>query len=306
MKQKTKNIRTLIPLLLSLAMIAIVLFDKSSVSDFSISVPATNLSSAESVSSSEETDSTTAATVTEVTTTVAQTTAVLTTVAPPKPSSDGVRYVAFTFDDGPNITITNDMLDLFEKYNGKATFFTVGTNVELYPDIAKRIVSSGSEIASHSYAHKHYDKMSAAEIKADLSKSCKAIKDATGVEPKLLRVPYGAFNDTVLSTVGKPIVLWSLDTNDWRYKIRTKDNRTKAEIERDKKIIINSIWSSLNDGDIILMHDLNKMTLDVCKEVIPKLSEDGWKMVTVSELAEIREIKLENGVVYRTQFEVKS
>ena len=208
------------------------------------------------------------------------------------------RYAAFTFDDGPSPTITNEVLKVLRDNNARATFFILGQNAKAYPNIVKNIVNSGCEVGSHSYSHKNYAKLTSSEIKSDLSNSVKAIEEVSGTTVRLFRLPYGSKSDTVKQSINLPIILWSYDTRDWAYKIKKNDKRSASQIEADRKAIVNKLLNSIRDGEIVLMHDMNKMTLDVCKEVIPALVKDGWKIVSVSELAAMRDKELKSGTIY--------
>jgi peptidoglycan/xylan/chitin deacetylase (PgdA/CDA1 family) len=212
------------------------------------------------------------------------------------------KLIALTFDDGPNPKNTVRILDILKENNSKATFFVIGLNAEVHPEILKQAVDIGCEIGTHSYGHKSFKRMPSKEINNDITKMKKIIFDATGKEPILFRVPFGSFNNRVKAAVGMPIIQWSIDTNDWKYKTTTNDTRTQAELERDKKKIVDSVLKYAKDGDIILMHDIYSMSANACAEFIPKLREMGFKLVTVSELMEAKGIQMQNGKVYRNAY----
>jgi peptidoglycan/xylan/chitin deacetylase (PgdA/CDA1 family) len=191
--------------------------------------------------------------------------------------------VALTFDDGPS-PYTPIVLDTLEKYNAVATFFVVGNRVSTYSSYVKREYALGCEVATHTYDHSWLTKLSAQEVKAEITKSSKAIKDAIGVEPTLMRPPGGLVNSTVSANVGLPMILWSVDTEDWR----TRNSATTNE--RVQK------WAY--DGAIILIHDLHQSTAIASKTFIPGLINKGYQLVTVSELAELRGVSLKAGTQY--------
>jgi|LSQX01.1.fsa_nt_gb peptidoglycan/xylan/chitin deacetylase (PgdA/CDA1 family) len=217
-------------------------------------------------------------------------------------SPEKEKLIALTFDDGPSPKNTVKILNILKENDCKATFFVIGTNAQAHPELLKQAVEIGCEIGTHSYAHENYKKMSYREIKSDMAKMKKVIFDATGIEPVLFRVPFGAFDKKVKAAAGMPLIQWSIDTNDWRYKTTTNEKRTKAQIERDKQIIIDSVLKNAKDGDIILMHDVYSMSANSCAEIIPKLKEMGFKLVTVSELMQARGIKMKNGKVYSNAY----
>lgn len=191
--------------------------------------------------------------------------------------------IALTFDDGPGKR-TGELLDMLEKYDAHATFFMLGQKVSSYAAEVKKMKEIGCELGNHSYDHASLAKLDADGIKSEISKTNKAIKKAAGSEATVMRPPYGAINDTVKSNVGMPMILWNIDTLDWK--------------TRDKEKNISAVMDSLKDGNIILMHDIHTETVDAALELIPKIEEAGYQMVTVSELAAAKGEKLKNGGRY--------
>lgn len=192
--------------------------------------------------------------------------------------------VALTFDDGPNPSNTKRILDVLNTNYSHATFFVVGTNAEKYPDTLKAISSSGSEIGNHSYAHTNLTKVSAAEVEEEIAAVNRAVKKATGENTTVIRPPYGAFDDDLLNQLQEPIVLWDLDTEDWD--------------SRNAQIIVDKILSEVKDGDIVLMHDIYESTAEAVEILVPKLKEQGYQIVTVSEMARYKGKELELGKPY--------
>lgn len=194
--------------------------------------------------------------------------------------------VALTFDDGPNTIITNRILDLLEQQGQKATFFVVGERINSGKarDTLKRAVSLGCEIGSHTFNHSRLTNASIAEIEKQISQTDAVIKGAISTSTNLLRPTYGAFNDHVKANVNKSLIMWSVDTEDWR--------------SRDAKTIIEKALKEIRNGDIILMHDLYGSTAEACETLIPKLVEQGYQFVTVSELFACRDITMYTRTVY--------
>ena len=194
--------------------------------------------------------------------------------------------IALTFDDGPSVH-TPRLLNAFKKHGGKGTFFVVGNLLDKNKVTAKRIVNEGHEIASHSWAHADLSQLSLEKAQKDLQKTHNKIYEITGVEPKLVRPPYGAYNDTVkyASYVCKEsVVTWSVDTLDWK--------------TRNADAVYKSVMSSAYDGAIILCHDLHPTTVDAMEKVIPDLIKRGYQLVTVSELLAYRKGEIVAGQVY--------
>jgi len=184
------------------------------------------------------------------------------------------QYIALTFDDGPHATNTPRLLEMLKQRGIKGTFYCVGQCVAEYPEIAKRIVDEGHEIASHSWSHPQLSSMSEASVRDQLEKTHQAIKQATGVEPKTFRPPYGAFTlrqrKWANAVYGYKTILWDVDTLDWKHR-----NPAKTE----------SIGlAETKAGSIILTHDIHKTTIDAMPTLMDGLLAKGFKFVTVSEL----------------------
>lgn len=212
---------------------------------------------------------------------------------------EGVKYIAFTFDDGPSKDATNRILDTLQKYNGRATFFVLGTRVGSYPDEVKRAYSMGCEIGSHSWSHANLRKISKQERKQEINKTNAIVKEVIGVEPTLFRVPYGDYKG-IRSDFNLPLIQWSIDTEDWRYKDKPGSGRTQAQRNADMQKIISSVVDHATGGEIVLMHDIYDMTADAFEQIAAQLNAEGFKFVTVHELYVIYGKTLEPGVVYFT------
>ena len=209
----------------------------------------------------------------------------------------GVKYIAFTFDDGPSKNATNRILDTLEKYNGKATFFVLGTRVGSYSAEVKRAYSMGCEIGSHSWSHANLRKISAQERKQEINKTNAIVKEVIGVEPTLFRVPYGDYKG-IQEDFDLPLIQWSIDTEDWRYKDKQGSGRTEAQRNADMQKIISSVVDHATGGEIVLMHDLYDMTADAFEKIAAELHAEGFEFVTVHELYSIYGKTLEPGKVY--------
>lgn len=209
----------------------------------------------------------------------------------------GVKYIAFTFDDGPSKVATNRILDTLQKYNGKATFFVLGTRVGSYSAEVKRAYSMGCEIGSHSWSHANLRKISAQERKQEINKTNAIVKEVIGVEPTLFRVPYGDYKG-IQKDFDLPLIQWCIDTEDWKYKDRQGSGRTQAQRNADMQKIISSVVDHATGGEIVLMHDLYDMTADAFEQIAAELHAEGFEFVTVHELYDIYGKTLEPGKVY--------
>ncbi len=187
------------------------------------------------------------------------------------------KAVALTYDDGPS-KYTPQILDCLERYGAKATFFVVGTGVNSYPDTIRRADALGMEIGNHTMTHPKLTTLSSANVASQLNKNAAAIESVIGKRPSLVRPPYGSYNNSVLSTAQLPFILWSIDTLDWK--------------TRNAQKTIDAVLSDVSDGDIILMHDLYLPTAQATEVIVPALIERGFDLVTVSELAERKNIQM--------------
>ena len=207
------------------------------------------------------------------------------------------KLVALTFDDGPS-DISNHILDTLENVDGHATFFCLGDRAEHYQKTLRRIVAQGSEVASHSYDHKRLTRLNSRELREDLSRAAALLEEFSGKAPVLLRPPFGSVSDYMVAHTDMPVILWSIDSEDWRYCEELCRNRSDEQRQRDFIRVVNSVLDYVQDGDIVLMHDLYCFTQDVADAVIAELHHKGWQFVTVSELFRIKEIVPQAGVVY--------
>lgn len=191
--------------------------------------------------------------------------------------------VALTFDDGPGKR-TGELLAQLEKYNAHATFFMLGQNVARYPDEVKKMQEIGCELGNHSYSHENLSKVKASVIKKEVGNTNTGIAKITGEGATVMRPPYGAISDTLKKNVGMPMIMWNIDTLDWK--------------TRNAKKTIETVMDNVDDGDVILMHDIHTESVDAALQLIPKLQKAGYQLVTVSELAAAKGVTLEKGGRY--------
>ncbi len=199
--------------------------------------------------------------------------------------------VALTFDDGPSGKYGGRILDALEKHGARASYFVLGELVDGNSANLKRAVELGCEIGNHSYDHPTLTKLSAEDIKSQISRTSDLVKKATGNPTALVRTPGGAVNATVKASVGAPIISWSLDTVDWK--------------SRNTDAIVKIVLDNVQDGDIILMHEIYKTSAEAAEIIIPELIKRGYQLVTVSEMMEAREVELTPGKVYFSAYPKK-
>lgn len=189
--------------------------------------------------------------------------------------------IAITFDDGPNATTTTEVLDILEKYQVRASFFLIGTNInDESAKSVKRAFDLGCDIENHSKTHSYMDKMTADEIKDEVAYVNDKVKEITGTTPKFFRPPYIAVNSTMYDNIDMTFIS-GLGCNDWDDKV-TAEYRAKY---LEKKAA---------DGVIFLLHDAegNSKTVEALDKAIPILLEKGFQFATISELFELKGVEI--------------
>ncbi len=210
------------------------------------------------------------------------------TVEEPTPAPTAApkeKAVALTFDDGPSRDNDGTIIQTLQASGAHATFFVLGNRARVDGDIMQMIVGAGCEIASHSWDHPRLSKIKWKKAKSQIDRTDRIVaKLLNGYQISLLRPPYGEISKTMRKKVKKPMILWSLDTEDWK--------------SRNAKKIFNRVKKEVKDGDIILMHDIHPETAEAVKKIVPWLSEQGYDMLTVSELMARKGKTIENGKAY--------
>lgn len=180
------------------------------------------------------------------------------------------KCVALTFDDGPHKEYTGELLDGLKKRGVRATFFLMGQNIEGNEDLVKRMKEDGHLIGNHSYSHVQLTKAGEAAVCRAVDRTSKLIEDITGERPQYMRPPYGDWNEKLECEVGMTTVLWSVDSLDWKLMNKNK--------------IVKRVLKDVEDGDIILMHDIFPTSVDAALELVDTLTRQGYTFVTVDEL----------------------
>lgn len=201
-------------------------------------------------------------------------------------------YIALTFDDGPtggSDGLTVRLLDALKEHNAHATFFMCGYRIKDFHTHMDRYLAEGHELGNHTMNHpsKSLKGQSSSFVHEEIDSNSELIESYTGQKPTVMRPVGGAYDNNVkecMKESGLPIINWSVDTLDWK--------------NRDADIIYQRIVDSVQDGDIVLMHDLRQCTLDGVVRAMETLEDRGFAFVTVSELAAIKGVTLEPGEVY--------
>lgn len=205
--------------------------------------------------------------------------------APARVTVEDAPLVALTFDDGPRSSTTGPLLDGLELREVPATFFLVGNRIPGNEDLVRRMAAQGHQIGIHTYDHVSLQGLSRRDFDLQVGKTRALITNLAGEGNYWLRPPYGQIDRAAESWCGGPVVLWSVDPEDW------KDD----DVER----IVAAVVEHVSDGDIILMHDLFPSSEQAALRVVDALLAKGYCFVTVEQLMAQRGVTPEAGVRYR-------
>ena len=183
---------------------------------------------------------------------------------------DWKKYIALTFDDGPSKKTTPQLLDILKENNVKATFFVLWKNASFFPEIIKREHDEWHEIWSHTWDHPNLLNLSEAKIKKQIESTDEEIQKIIWIKPTLLRPPYGSHNKKIDNMAKKTIVMWNVDSLDWK--------------NRNVKKNLSTALKQVQPGSIILFHDIHQPSVDTIDSLIKELKKQWYEFVTVSEL----------------------
>ncbi|MEG0026251.1 MAG: polysaccharide deacetylase family protein [Bacilli bacterium] len=179
--------------------------------------------------------------------------------------------IALTFDDGPS-KYTKLIVDFLDESGACATFFVLGNKVPIYEETLHTMLINGNEIGNHSFSHKWLTKLNTTGLKNQIDQTQTIIKQKLNYVPKYLRPTYGSVNKRLRDSTNLEIVLWNVDTMDWKLKNSEK--------------IASRALNNVKSGNIILMHDTYERTFKAVKKLVPVLKNKGYQFVTISELKE--------------------
>lgn len=195
------------------------------------------------------------------------------------------KLVALTFDDGPHPEFTGPLLDGLKERGAKATFFLVGTQIQYAPELVVRMAQEGHQIGVHTYSHVSVEGLEYEEFQLQVEGTRRLICGMLGERELWLRPPYGLLDEHTRQWADGPVVLWSVDPEDWK----------DARAERIK----NHVVACARDGDIILMHDIYPSSVEAALAAVDELTERGFRFVTVAELMERRGVVPQSGLICR-------
>lgn len=182
--------------------------------------------------------------------------------------------VALTFDDGPHPRHTPVLLDILANYRAKATFYVIGSLVRRYPEIARRIVDEGHELANHTWTHPTLSRLGTRSVLREIDRTQQVIWDTVGAVPVTMRPPYGAFTQRqsrmLQAERNLPTVIWSVDPQDWR--------------RPGSSVVARRMIRGARPGAIILAHDIHGPTVRAIPAALEGIAAQGLGFATMSEL----------------------
>ena len=198
------------------------------------------------------------------------------------------KLIALTFDDGPRRSTTTALLDGLEARGVRATFFLIGKQLDHNEDLIRRMDAQGHQIGIHTYDHVSLTGLSRADFDAQVALTRQKLMAILGHDGFLLRPPYGAVDEAVRKNAGCPIILWSIDPEDWG------DQNAAREVEH--------VVANARDGAIILLHDIFPASVEAALAIVDQLHAQGYLFLTIEELFAARQITLKPGEVYANAY----
>lgn len=201
--------------------------------------------------------------------------------------AEAPKYIALTFDDGPSGRFTRALLDGLEARDARATFFLCGYRLEQYPELVSRILQGGHEIGLHGYSHDIMSTMSRRQIARELNRTRVLLPGECRI--RFLRTPGGSTSlavEQVAGAMGFALLDWSVDPRDWAV--------------RDAAAVGWSIVEQVQDGDVVLLHDMSESSVTAALNSVDLLKKEGFQFVTVSELARLRGERIRPGACYKS------
>lgn len=202
------------------------------------------------------------------------------------------KKIAISFDAAWGADKTDSIMDILDSKDCRATFFLVGFWVEKYPDKVKSIAERGFEIGNHSANHPRMSELTAEQMRLELTQASEKIMELTGTTPTVFRPPFGAYNDTLVTTVNElsmHCVQWSIDSLDWK--------------ERGVEDLISRTTKKVKNGDILLFHNNSKFILEALPQILDSLKKQGFEIVSVSDLIYTENYIVDNNGVQRQKTE---
>ncbi|MFH0802864.1 MAG: polysaccharide deacetylase family protein [bacterium] len=191
-----------------------------------------------------------------------------------------LKFIALTFDDGPQEPYTSQILNILKSLQVRATFFLIGAKAEKFPGLARRIYAEGHAIGNHTFSHANLLMKAHEGVIGEVKRGEEAIFRATGVSCKIFRPPHGFKNTEVIRACqrrGLTVVGWSEMASDWN--------------EKNPDVIVSKIIERAQNGAIVLLHDGGgdrSRTVEALPEIIMSLQEQGYRFVTIPQMINLK------------------
>ena len=197
---------------------------------------------------------------------------------------ENMPLVALTFDDGPNPATTARLLEGLAIREVPATFFVVGSRVSDSPELVKRMVEEGHQVGVHTQDHVMLTQLTTQIFQQQVEKPRQQLEQMLGSGSYMLRPPYGLMDEKLSQWEKGPLIIWSVDPEDWK--------------DRNTGRVVNEVLAEVEDGAIILLHDIYEESVDAALIIVDELLSRGYCFVTVEQLAALREVEWEPGKRY--------
>ena len=197
-----------------------------------------------------------------------------------------LQYVALTFDDGPRADTTALLLDGLRQRDARATFFVIGQQIPGNEDLIRRMADEGHQVGNHTYSHTRLREAGDNTIIEEIQKTEVLLTEILGEGSYWLRPPYGLVDYDRTALMETPMIYWSLDPEDWKL------------LDTDK--VVDAVLSQVQSGDIVLLHDFYRTSVDAALQIVDALQAEGYAFVTVEDLFDLCQVEPQNGVLYAT------
>lgn len=200
--------------------------------------------------------------------------------------SGEAKYVALTFDDGPIAATTGPLLEGLRERGAKATFFVVGCFIPWNEELLLRMAEEGHQIGQHTYSHVVLEEQSDEQVRQELRQTDRLLQELLGEGDYWLRPPYGRIAEDQYRLAETTLITWTVDPEDWRLL--------------DAEKVTAAVLSTVKSGDVILMHDIYKSSVEAALMIVDALQAEGYQFVTVRELMELQGVTPDAGELYRS------
>ena len=204
------------------------------------------------------------------------------------------KLVALTFDDGPTIGITDQVLDVLQENEVVASFFLIGQQItDETRYLVKRAYDMGCSIENHSKTHQSMPKQSRQEIVEEIQYTSDLIEEITGEKPEFFRPPYIDYDQKMYDLIDLGFIC-GYGCEDWVPSVTVKER-------------VDRVLHDANPGFIVLLHDMsdNTNTVEAIKIIIPELKKQGYEFVTIRELFQMIGVKPQKNVIFMGVNEVR-